>query len=170
VALMLASFALPVQSQEAKDPDVKAAFMFNFMKFVEWPSGVLPSSGPIAACVMGNSAVAESLTDAVKGRLISGHQIAVSRVTLDGPLRTCHVLYLSGADARLTHQIAQLLTGLSVFTLSDFERFAVMGGVANFVVDNGRLRFAINVDAVRRARLQISSRMLALATIVNDEP
>jgi len=164
------AFAVPVQSQEATDPDVKAAFLFNFMKFVEWPSGVLPNSGPIAACVMGNSAVAESLAGAVKGRLVGGHQIAVSKVTLDGPLRGCHVLYLSGADARLTQQVTQLLRGLSVFTLSDFERFAVMGGVANFVVDNGRLRFAINVDAVRRARLQISSRMLALATIVNDEP
>ena len=86
VALMLA-FTVVVQAQEAPDADVKAAFLFSFMKFVEWPSGVLPGSGSIAACVMGNSAVAESLGRAVKDRPINGHQIAVSKVALDGPLR-----------------------------------------------------------------------------------
>jgi hypothetical protein len=151
------------------DPDIQAAFLYNFMKFVDWPSDVLASNGPLTACVLGSPAVRDALASAVKGRKINDHEIVVSNVTSDGPVRSCHVLYVSAPDEKQTRQLVQALVGSSVFSVSDFERFAALGGIVNFFLQNGRQRFSINQAAAVRARLRISSRMLALATIVKEE-
>jgi len=158
-----------VHAQNGTEADVKAAFLLNFAKFVEWPAEVMASNGPITACVVGSPTVASALVRAMQGRSISGHDVVVSNVTLDGPLRACHLLYVSGIDGRLARQIVQVVTGAAVFTVSDFDRFAALGGVPNLYVEDRRLRFAINVEAAHRARLRISSRLLALATLTNDE-
>jgi len=88
--------------------------------------------------------------------------------TADGPTGSCHLLYVSGFDAKRSDELLFALTGAPIFTISDEVRFAEKGGVAQLIVENGRVRFAINMDAARRARLKISSKLLSLATIIKD--
>jgi hypothetical protein len=155
--------------QRDTESDLKAGFLFNFMKFVEWPAEVLPADRSIQACVIGTPKVADALARGVKGRTANGHSVTVSGLAQGDSLRSCHLLYVEGNDEGETARIVAKAAGLSVFTVSDFDRFALRGGVANFYVANDRLRFAINVEAARRARLQISSKMLAIATLVTEE-
>jgi len=156
-------------AQTAKESELKVAFLYNFAKFIEWPPEALPPNAPMTLCVAGDAGVSEALDQTVKGRSINGHDIVVAKPALDASAKSCHLLYVSGLDAKRAQQLIQALAGAPVFVVSDFDRFAQSGGVANFFRDSDRMRFAINVDAAHRARLHVSSRLLALATVVKDD-
>jgi hypothetical protein len=166
ITLLLAARA---HAQTATAPELKAAFLYNFAKFVEWPSDAMPAGTPLVMCVLGDGAVADALEETVKGRTLEGHPLTTRRVKADGALRTCHVLYVSGVDAKGLHELIEGLKDSAVLTASDHDRFAQFGGVANFFVDNGKMRFAVNIESAQRARLQVSSKLLGLAKIVKDE-
>ena len=165
--LALLAAAAPLAAQTASAPALKAAFVYNFAKFTEWPADVA-KTGPLTICVLGDLQIASELDGTVKGRTIDGREVVVSRAQSDG-LRACHVLYLSGLDAKRWQQIIDALKNAPVLTVSDAEHFAEAGGIAGLFVDDGKMRFAINVEAAKRARLQISSRLLSLAKLVEDE-
>jgi hypothetical protein len=151
-------------AQDVTEPALKAAFIYNFAIFTEWPADVVPA-GPFVICVLGDAAVGEALEREFKGRLIAGHIMAVSHVAPAGPQRVCHVLYVSGVTAG---QAARLIAGLRdvpVLTISDVEGFTDLGGIAQFFFEHGRLRFSVDLGSAGRARLQISSRLLALAKL-----
>jgi hypothetical protein len=157
------------QAKAAVEPHVKAAFLYNFVKFIEW-SGDRAAHGALVVCVAGSSAVAESLKTATQQRRADEREVSVMQVVADAMPKPCHLVYVADSDEQIAHRWLAVLNGSTAFSVSDCERFAKLGGVANFFVQDGRLRFAINVDAARRAGLRISSRMLALALIVKDEP
>jgi hypothetical protein len=156
-----------ISAQSAPEPTLKAAFLYNFAKFAEWPADAAPAD-PLVICVLGDPAIADALDETLKGRMIDGRKVAVSRVKRDG-LRACHVLYLAGLDTKAANQMVDELKSAPVLTVSDREQFALDGGIAGLFVEQGRMRFAINVDAVQRCRLRISSRLLSLAKIVKDD-
>lgn len=158
-----------VSAQPLNEREARVAYLYNFAKFVEWPADVLPPHAPIALCVLGDAALGGELEDAVRGHEIAGHKVAVSTVKADGPLRACHLLYITGLDQKHADQLLAAVAGTPVFTVSDGERFAQRGGVANLIFDGGRMRFSINVNSAQHAHLTISSRLLALATIIKDE-
>ena len=157
------------QEPTAVEPHVKAAFLYNFLKFVEWPADVL-AAGPIIVCVAGSPAAADSLKAALRQGRPQDHDVTVIEVGLDAEPHGCHLVYIARADDASARRWLIKLNGSTAFSVSDCARFTRLGGIANFFVEDGRLRFAVNVDAARRASLHISSRMLALATIVKDEP
>jgi hypothetical protein len=168
LGVVLCAEAAVATADAPAEPQVKAAFLYNFVKFVEWADdGAL--NGPVTVCVAGSAAVAASLKGAAQHRA-DARAIAVQQVTSDSPLTTCQLVYIADSDEQRARHWLASLNGSTAFTVSDCERFARLGGVANFFVQDGRLRFAINLDAARRASLRISSRMLALAQIVEDEP
>jgi hypothetical protein len=146
---------------------LKAAFLVNFGRFVEWPAGAA-KTGPLVICVFGDDAIAGALDDTVKGHTIGGRDVVVSRVTAES-LRGCHVLYLTGLDPKRSQQIVAGLMSTPVLTVSDRDEFAQSGGIVGLFVEEGKMRFAINVEAAQRAGLHISSRLLSLAKIVKDE-
>jgi hypothetical protein len=149
---------------------VKAAFLYNFAKFAEWPADSIAPGGPLIACT-NDTAVADSLSQLLKGHDVNGRTVEVRRISADSvQLRTCHVLYLWNLNAAQSRRVIDALSGAAVLTVSDFNRFAALGGVVQFIDENGRLRFAINLAAMRRQRLKLSSKLLALASIVEDEP
>ncbi len=154
-----------VSAQDVTEPALKAAFIYNFAAFTEWPANVVPPAGPLVMCVVGDAAVGGALERTVKGRDLAGRPVAVSSVPGGSPPQSCHVLYVSGATAAA---VAALVTGLRdapVLTISDLEGFTELGGIAQFFFEHGRLRFIIRVESARHARLQISSKLLALATL-----
>jgi hypothetical protein len=154
--------------QGASAPALRAAFMYNFAKFTEWPAKVIPRDQPMVFCVTDDAPMAEALEQIVKGRAVGGHALAVRRVALDSGVRACHLLYASGLDAKRTNELLGAVDHLPVLTVGDFERFAQMGGVANFFVEDGKMRFAINIDSAQRAGLRVSSKLLMLARIVRS--
>jgi hypothetical protein len=170
ILVLIASLCvMAAADQPDTEAELKAGFLYNFMKFVEWPADALPTGRPLHACVIGSPNVADALARGVTGRLANGRSVTVSTLAPEDALRSCHLLYVEGLDEGEARRIVAKAAGLPAFTVSDFERFAARGGVANFFVAKDRLRFAINPDAARRARLQISSRMLAIATIVTED-
>jgi hypothetical protein len=114
--------------------------------------------------------VAQSLEKVIKGHAIEGHQIVVVRMPAGEPVASCHMIYAAGADKPQALKLLESLIGKPVFTVSDLPAFTAMGGGAHLFVENGHMRFAINVEAAQRAKLRLSSRLLALATLVKDDP
>jgi len=148
---------------------LKAAFLYNFAKFAEWPSDILRPGDKLRLCVAGDNAVADALEQTISGRGVDNHELTVEVVQIDGPLLSCHLLYVSGLDAKRTSHLLDALNGTSIFTVSDGDRFAEMGGVAQLVQEDGRMHFVVNVSAALRAKLQISSKLLSLARIIKDQ-
>jgi hypothetical protein len=154
------------QAQTAAEADVKAAFLFNFARFVTWPADDLHAGSSLLVCVAGDPGVAQALETLVKDRAIDGHGVNVRRLgteVLDG---ACHVLYVGGLDAVRSLRLAQTLTGGAVLTVSDADHFAERGGVAQLIHENGRMTFALNTDSVQEKRLQVSAKLLGLARLV----
>jgi hypothetical protein len=160
----------PIADQSASEPALKAAFLYNFAKFTEWPADALSEGGTLTLCVIGDAAVAKSLEHEVENRQIARHPLLVQQMKADGPLRTCHVLYAGNPGTKLALQLLDAVTGAPVLTVSDMNRFAQIGGIAQLFIEAGRMRFAINVEAAQRSRLRLSSQLLALAKLVKDDP
>ncbi|MEO8256101.1 MAG: YfiR family protein [Acidobacteriota bacterium] len=151
----------PGLAQNVTEPALKAAFIYNFARFTAWPDG-WPAAEPFVICVLGD-AVADALERVVKGRQFGAHPIVVSRATPTGPHRTCHLLYITGVQSS---QAAPMIAGLRdapVLTISDIEGFNDVGGMAQLFFDRGQLRFSITLGPVKRARLQLSSKLIVLA-------
>jgi hypothetical protein len=161
VAVVLLTTVAPV-AQEVTGPALKAAFLFNFVKFTQWPEGTLPEAAPVRMCVLQDPAVGNALAQAVRGRSVRGHEIRVSEPAPTDTLRDCHVLYVSGARPAV-QQVVALVGDAPVLTVSDVRAFSEIGGIAQLHVQQGQLRFAVAVDTARRSGLQISSRLLALS-------
>ena len=156
-------------TQDVTEPSLKAAFIYNFAKFTEWPADGLPGTAAFNACVLGDPAIGDALERSVKGRLLSGHAISVLRVQIDGPLRTCHLLYVSGASTMQIAAIAVTVRGMPVLTIGDSDDFSRLG-IAHIFVESGKMRFNLNLELAKRSRLQLSSKLLALAAHVHDGP
>jgi hypothetical protein len=169
VAVLVAApmaLAATVPAERASESAVRAALVYNFAKFTEWPGNVLAAGEMLSLCVLDDSAMAGELEELVANRTVGQRGLTVRRVRLDQSLLSCHLLYATGLDARRTSRLLELAGSAPILTISDDEDFAERGGIANFFVDGGRVRFAINVPAVQRARLQVSSKLLKLAKVV----
>jgi hypothetical protein len=145
---------------------VKAGFLLNFAKFTEWPA--LPTGAPLAMCVVGNEAIATALAETVRSLKISDHPLDVSRPADSATWRSCHLLFIADAEPRRSGEGVRAVKALPVLTVSDTKDFAQAGGIIEFYVEGGKMRFAINMDALDRSGLHLSSRVLGLAKIVRD--
>jgi len=156
--------------QDVTESALKAGFVYNFAKFTDWPADALPPGATITACVLGDTAVGEALARGVKGRPLDGRAIAVSQIEIKGPLRSCHLLYVSGVDSAHIRAIVATVEGAPVLTIGDFDDFVGLGGIARVFDDTGRMRFDLNLVSARRSRLQLSSKLVALASHVFGGP
>jgi YfiR/HmsC-like len=168
---MLASLAIPGVARAAdgatSDVAIKAAFLFNFAKFTEWPT--LATDAALMLCVVGDLRVAGALADTVRNQRIGSHAVEARTLGGDAPARSCHVLFLSMSEAHRSAAILDGLGTLPILTVSDAKDFARSRGVVEIFVENGRMRFCINTDAADRAGLHLSSRLLGLAKVIRDE-
>lgn len=154
-----------MSGQTVAAPALKAAFLYNFAKFTQWPAEALKAGAPLIMCA-NDDEVADALARATEGRVVDGHRVEVRPVGANAPrLRDCHVLYVSDLDRTGALQLLETLKGAPVLTVSDLDQFVQIGGVAQFFVEGGQMRFAINLESARRAGLQLSSKLLSLAKI-----
>ncbi len=166
VALVAIVFAVRVgvAAQAVTQPALRAAFLFNFAKFTEWPGDIGPST-PLTLCVLDDSAVEGALSELVGAAPINGRAVSISRGPSGGRLRACHLLYIGDTNSARTAAILDELRGAPVLTVSDGSEFIRSGGIIGLIVEDGRIRFVINPDAAQRAGLRLSSRLLQLAKI-----
>jgi hypothetical protein len=172
-AVLASAFLLSIsigRAQDVTESSLKAAFIYSFAKFTEWPQDALPSTATFSACVLGDGPIRDALERTVKGRLLLGRAISVSQVQLDGKLRSCHLLYVSGVTPAQITAIVAAVRGAPVLTISDVDDFVRQGGIAQMFVESGKMRFDLNLEVARRSRLDLSSRLLILAMHVHDGP
>ena len=148
------------------DVAVKAALLFNFAKFVEWPA--LPAGGPIVVCFVGSDGIAAAFVETVRGQNIAGHGLDAWVLQDSAKWRTCHMLFIADAETRASTAALAEINPLPVLTVSDGKGFSLAGGIIELYVEGGRMRFAINLDAADRSGLRLSSRLLGLAKIVRN--
>ncbi len=143
--------------------EIEAAFLFNFTKFVEWPSTAFASANaPFTICILGDDPFGRTLDDIVQGESVNGHKIAVERIQTDQQ-KSCQVLYISNSKAAP----ASLSTaGSAVLTVGDGPDFTHQGGIIGFVIEDRRVRFDINLKTATNAGLKLSSRLLSVARYV----
>src|SRR5688500_4355735 len=141
---------------------VKAAYLYNFVKFVEWPPDA--AAGPLTICVAGRNVFGPALEETVRGESVNGRPLQ-SRVILQ-PEEGCHVVFVPRGAAGPAYLAAA--RGTPTLTVGEEEGFIGLGGIISFHAEGSTIRFTINPGAARRAGLQISSRLLQLARIAND--
>lgn len=163
-ALVGAAAQLRAQSA-ALEYQVKAAYLFNFIKFVDWPASA--ASGPLTICVARPDPFGTALTDIVQGESIGGRATVVRSIGQPDP--ACHVVFVPRSTAAATYLAAA--RNVPVLTVGETPHFGEDGGIIDFVLDGGMVRFEINQDAAKLAGLTISSRLLRLArTPTHGEP
>jgi hypothetical protein len=167
-SLLLLWSPAPALAQRASEPALRAAFIYNFAKFTIWPADAIAPEGSLVFCVLGDFGVAEMLEQVVKGHDLRGHALMVRRVEAADSFRSCHVLYASGLDAKRAAELLRSVEATTVLTVSDFEEFTRLGGMATIFVEDERMRFAFNTSSVQRGRLAVSSKLLTLARIVRS--
>ena len=146
---------------------IKAAFLYNFAKFVEWPPETFPqASTPVSLCIFGDDPFDGSLDTVVQGETLNGRRLAVRR-TRDLPAaRECQVLFVSASEKGRAFEALSALRGTSVLTVGEGKDFLDQGGVIRLFLEQNRMRFDVNLDAAERNHLKISSKLLALARTV----
>jgi hypothetical protein len=149
---------------------VKAAFLYNFTKFVEWPSDAFQSeTAPIVICVFGHDPFSGALDEIVQGKMINRRELLVRRTDKFPDLKTCHLVFVSATESKGLSEILNSVKGSSALVVGESDGFAERGGGIQFFFVENKLRFSVNVDAIQRARLTLSSKLLTLARIVHDE-
>lgn len=167
VALLVFSSGQVSAQSVSKEYQVKAAFLFNFTQFIEWPAGVLPANqSPLVICVLGEDPFGGYLDELVRGERVSNHPLVVRRFRQVEQITTCHIVFVSASEAKQLDRILEYLKGRNILTVGDAENFALRGGMIRFITENNKIRFRINLAAARSANLTISSKLLRAAEIV----
>ena len=154
-------------SEAANEYQVKAAFLLNFARFTEWPAAADSDGKPLVVGIVGDDPFGSILDEIVAAETVGGRALEVRRFSaadIDGD--ACDVLFVgSWTDPELERLLARL-DGTGVLTVGETEAFAERGGIIALVTEQARVRFVVNVDAVSRSPLKLSSKLLTLARIV----
>lgn len=148
--------------------EVKLGFIYNFINFVAWPETIFKSdSDPLVMCIASDNPASEVLFK-LDGKRIKQRKINVIAYQEETCLTQSHALFFATQDKVFIQQVLDRVKGLSILTIGEVDGFTRMGGVINFFEDHNRLRFRVNIDAVRRNALKISSQLLVSAQIVTE--
>ncbi len=167
--VLLAALALPLQSSSAEAEHVdeyraKATFLTAFPNFMEWPADAFSSQrSPLLLCVFGDFSFGTSLAELTRGTLVRGRRVEVRWAHKEQDLHFCQILFVSRSESKRYGRIFKAVEGASVLTVGETPDFLATGGAIEFLYEQDRLQFEVNVGATTDAHLHISSNMLALA-------
>ena len=168
-AALLAAPAV-LQAQVAGEYEVKAAFLYNFTKFVEWPpTAFADEKSPIQICVFGENPFGRSLTE-LTGQEVAGRKLIVVRTPEMAKLEGCQILFISRSERERVSSILSEVREAPVLTVADTEGFLDDGGVVNFILEGSKVRFAIRQEAAAPAKINISYKLMRLAKYVKGGP
>lgn len=161
--------AVSANAQGPGEYQVKAAFLYNFTKFIEWPAGISRGGGDsLMVCVMGEDPFDHALEQVVKGKNLNGKAFEVRHVSNVQEARSCQVLFVGSSERRKVRSILEGLKGASVLTVGDTPGDAKQGCIIDFLIEDSKVRFEINVGAADLANLKVSSKLLSLAKVVRE--
>jgi len=168
---LLALLALPGGGRAQEPPvteyQLKAAFLFNFAQFVEWPADAAPdSTAPVVIGVLGDDPFGPVLDETVRGERVGSRGFEVRRFRTAGEVTRCDILFISRSEAGRMGDILAALDHRPVLTVSDADDFDRQGGMIRFVTEHSRIRLRVNLDATAAAGLTLSSKLLRLAEVV----
>jgi hypothetical protein len=172
IVVLAAMLLSPCARGQALDEyQVKAAFLYNFAKFVEWPAESFKTSrDPILVCVLGHNPFGNALEDAIRGKSLAGRTFAYRHVSDAESASACQILFVGVEESKRFRSLLENLKPMGILTVGEAQGFAADGGVINFKLDDGRVRFEINVNAAEHEQLHISAKLLSLAQIVKKLP
>lgn len=155
-------------SSSLNEYEIKAAYLYNFAKYVDWPLAVLPrENSPLTFCVIGQGPI-NAVTESLSKKTIKNRQLVIQQLGDIEDLSNCNILFINPVLKASLAKILAAAAHRSILTVSDIKGFAVAGGIIEFVPVDNKIRFAINNRAARQADLKISSHLLRLATTVTE--
>ena len=158
---------VPVLFGQVDEYQVKAFFLYNFARYVQWPSQKFNApADPIVICVLGQNPFGTDLEDAVRGKVVESRAVVVRHISDIYPQCHCHILFVSGPERKRFRSSLGAIKGSGILTVGETEGFANEDGVVNLKLEDGKVRFEINVRAAEEEQLRISSKLLNLARIV----
>ena len=175
VAIALASGLLAIpglhaQNSKPTDSQVKAAYLYNFGRFIEWPANVTPAkTGSFNICVLGEDPFGPALDATLAGELIGNQRVVARRITSLHEAGECRILFISSSETNRLNKIIESLDKAAVLTVSDAPQFLQRGGMIQFVSEGNRIRFEVNLTATQRSSLILSSELLKVATAIRRD-
>lgn len=160
----------PSGQRAVSENEVKAAFLLNFARFVEWPADSSDSEEKsLRIVVLGDDDLADAVSLVVAGKGVPGRPLVVDHVYRIEDAGECQILFVGASQDRNLEEIFEAVEERPVLTVGDSRRFVRLGGMIRFAISDGRLRFEVNLDAARAPGLRISSRLLGVASAVHAE-
>ena len=160
-ALCVTAFAVEIDEYQ-----VKAAFLYNFAKFVHWPQRAFAGpTAPVTICVFGRNPFGFALEQTVAGKEFEGRKFLVRSISDTQSACQCHIVFVGGAEKKRFAALLAAVQDSSVLTVGESPGFAAQGGVVNFTLENGAIHFEVNLEAARHKDLEISAKLLSLATV-----
>ena len=174
VALLVAvCFWLPSGAQEAPAPSeyqIKAVFLLNFLKYVEWPAAAhSTTNSPFKIVHAGEDRFAPDFAAFAKSKTVDHRAVVLKRSAASDDWQRCHILFVGASERRNARNILSTVKGRPVLTVSESDNFIAEGGMINFVMKDNKVRLHINLAAAEKAGLKISSRLLGIADVVKRE-
>lgn len=152
---------------DVHEDEVKAAFVYNFAKFVEWPADKI--NNQINLCVLGDSPLGFSALKAIDGRTAQDKQVVTKLLNKSDDLKGCQIVFIAASERNKLAQLLKTSHQHHALTVSDMDGFAKLGGAIGLAKSDEKIRFEINLLAAKAAELTVSSRLLSLALAVYDE-
>lgn len=172
IAGTLLAALCPLKSGAQATPEykIKAAFLYNFLKLVEWPpSAFEASNSPIILGLVGRDPFGGELDEAVEGKLVSGRRVEIRRVNSAEAIKKCHAIFVPNSEERRFQHLLQQAGTVPLLTVGDeIAEFARRGGIINLFKEADKIRFEINVEAAKKIGLKIHSTLLNLARIIQS--
>ncbi len=186
LVLFVTSFVLRAQADTtaSREYQVKAAFLYNFMNFADWPEEKLSDNNePITIGIIGKDPFGDAFKP-IQDKLVKGKKVVIQhfqgleelKKSSEGhpqieAIRKCHLLFVCQSEKGVLKEIINWVKDYSVLTVGDMEDFLESGGIINFVMEDNKVRFEINVATARNAKLKIRSQLLRLAKrVIGEKP
>lgn len=161
--------AADLGAQQPRPPgehEVEAAYLYQFGRYVEWPSSQSSNSDAFNICVMGADPFGGSLDDTIRGKVIADHQVAIRRILGPSESRNCRILFVSPSEDSRVPAILKAMEGTAILTVGRGVQFIQRGGMIAFTAQDKKVRFIVNLAAADAAKLRLSSQLLRVAVSV----
>jgi hypothetical protein len=166
LAVVLSAGTVRAADAPSREYAVKAAFIYNFAQFTEWPADAFKDdSEPLVIAVIGPNPFGNALDRAVHNKSVGTHPLAVRYYGEAREMGRCHVVYAGTSDPNKIREVIQAAGTSAVLTVGESEQFLTAGGAIRFFMEDGKVRFEVNLDAANQAKLKLSSKLLKLARI-----
>jgi hypothetical protein len=164
---LLGAVGLAAQQTATSEFQVKAAYIYNFGKFVKWPADAPANQGKsFIVCVLDQDPFGLTLQSTLKGESVGGRPVSVTRLSHAQDAAACHILFISSTHGKDLTDILAAVDDSAVLTISDIHDFSKRGGMIQFVLEGDRIRFEINLASAEKSHLTLASELLKVAIAV----